>query len=322
MICTNDMTLTHAPDELILPEVSTTGSYGEYGRLVMVDVNDLQYSKYNPFNVSDDSEMERLKESILENGVVVPVIAFCNESNELELVAGNRRKHACELLGISSIPVVIKNITRDQANILIGLTNLLTREVISPSEKGKAYRLIRDARAHQGKKVVNEGDSDLTSESLSEMTGESYDTIFRFIRLTYLIKDLQDFVDDNKLSLKAAVELSYISSPKLQKIIADIITENKVKISVKQAKLLRNLDKNSELDESEIITVLDSSKAEDKKESKEKVNVKPEVFLSKDFCYKYFPDCNTSEELERAIEELIDLVNEYQSRLLKEVDHE
>lgn len=322
MISTNDMTITHTPDELILPEVSTTGSYGEYGRLVMVDVNDLQYSKYNPFNVSDDSEMERLKESILENGVVVPVIAFCNESNELELVAGNRRKHACELLGISSIPVVIKNITRDQANILIGLTNLLTREVISPSEKGKAYRLIRDARAHQGKKVVNEGDSDLTSESLSEMTGESYDTIFRFIRLTYLIKDLQDFVDDNKLSLKAAVELSYISSPKLQKIIADIITENKVKISVKQAKLLRNLEKNSELDESEIITVLDSSKAEDKKESKEKVNVKPEVFLSKDFCYKYFPDCNTSEELERAIEELIDLVNEYQSRLLKEVDHE
>ena len=170
----------------------------------------------HPFQVKDDDSMQELIHSIEVNGVLNPVIARKTEQGDYELISGHRRKHACEVLGIERIPIIVREISRDEAVIAMVDSNL-QRENILPSEKAFAYKMRLEAMNRQGKR------SDLTSgplgqklsrQELSDSVGESERQIHRYIRLTELIPELLDMVDEGEIAMRPAVELSYI--PKLK----------------------------------------------------------------------------------------------------------
>ena len=180
----------------------------------------------HPFSVKDDEDMQNLVKSISENGVLVPCIAREN-GERYELISGHRRKAACEALGIATLPIIIKDMTREEAIITMVDSNI-QREHILPSEKAFAYKMKLDAMSRQGKRT------DLTSDQLGrkletaeiigEQSGESKNQIRRYIRLTYLNKQLLDMVDEGRIAFTPAVELSYLNEIEQQDLV-DAISE-------------------------------------------------------------------------------------------------
>ena len=167
----------------------------------------------HPFSVKDDEDMQNLVKSISENGVLVPCIARQN-GERYELISGHRRKAACEILGIATLPIIIKDMTREEAIITMVDSNI-QREHILPSEKAFAYKMKLDAMKHQGWR------SDLTSpqvvaksrttEMVGADTGDSHEQVRRYIRLTNLIPEILQYVDEGRISFTPAVELSYLN---------------------------------------------------------------------------------------------------------------
>lgn len=179
----------------------------------------------HPFSVKDDEDMQNLVKSISENGVLVPCIARQN-GERYELISGHRRKAACELLGIATLPIIIKDMTREEAIITMVDSNI-QREHILPSEKAFAYKMKAEALAHRGFR------SDLTSvqvapklttEQIADDANTSKDTIKRYIRLNYLNKQLLDMVDEGRIAFTPAVELSYLNEIEQQDLV-DAISE-------------------------------------------------------------------------------------------------
>lgn len=173
----------------------------------------------HPFQVRDDEDMVNMVESIAKFGVLSPAVARVKEDGRYELVSGYRRKHAAELAGRETLPLIVRNMTRDEAVIAMVDANL-QREHILPSEKAFSYKMKHDAIKRQGKR------SDLTSSQfgtklqskrsldlVGEETGDSRNTVYRYIRLTELLPELLDLVDENKIGLSPALSLSYISKP-------------------------------------------------------------------------------------------------------------
>ena len=178
-----------------------------------IKISDLISAPNNPFKVTLDVEMERLIESIAETGIIAPIIVRPTKNGKYEIVSGHRRKYACEYLGIESIPTIVKELDRNEAVIFLVDSNL-QRENILPSEKAFAYKLKAEALSHQGYRA------DLTSaqlapklatEQIADDVGTSKDTIKRYIRLTNLIPELLQYVDDGKIAFTPAVELSYLN---------------------------------------------------------------------------------------------------------------
>ena len=167
----------------------------------------------HPFNVKMDSDMEALIESIKEFGILTPLIARKKENERYEIIAGHRRKFAAKKLGLSELPVVLRDMTRDEAVIAMVDSNL-HRERILPSERAYAYKMKMEARKRQGART------DLTStpvvaklrtdEAIGLENGDSKEQVRRYIRLTYLIKEILDMVDDGRIAFRPAVELSYL----------------------------------------------------------------------------------------------------------------
>ena len=170
----------------------------------------------HPFSVKDDEDMQNLVKSISENGVLVPCLARQN-GERYELISGHRRKAACELLGIATLPIIIKDMTREEAIITMVDSNI-QREHILPSEKAFAYKMKLDAIKHQGKtsgQVVQKW----SVEIVGEEAGESYKQVQRYIRLTYLNKQLLDMVDEGRIAFTPAVELSYLNEIEQQDLV-------------------------------------------------------------------------------------------------------
>ena len=186
------------------------------GTLDEMEIDQIVPFKGHTFKVVDDDKMQELVESIKDHGVNEPAVVFLNEDGNYEMVAGHRRKRACELAGIETIPVIVKNINRDEATILMGESNLQSRDEILPSERAFTYKVMYEALKRQGKRT------DLTSgppdqklnarKETADMVNTSEKTIDRYIRLTYLIPELLDLVDRGKMSIRPAVEVSYIDS--------------------------------------------------------------------------------------------------------------
>lgn len=220
----------------------------------------------HPFSVKDDEDMQNLVKSISENGVLVPCIAREN-GERYELISGHRRKAACELLGIATLPIIIKDMTREEAIITMVDSNI-QREHILPSEKAFAYKMKLDALKHQGKRT------DLTSaqlepklrsnEYLAENSPDSRPQIQRYIRLTYLNKQLLDMVDEGRIAFTPAVELSYLNEIEQQDLV-DAISECDATPNLSQACRFKKMSTEGQgLTPESITEILNEKKANQK----------------------------------------------------------
>ena len=258
----------------------------------------------HPFKVRDDEKMFETVDSIKEHGVLVPAIVRPKENGTYEMVAGHRRKRACQLAQLEEMPCIIRNLTDDEATIIMVDSNL-QREEILPSERAFAYKMKLEAIKRQGKR------NDLTStqvvqkwsvEVIAEEMGESREKIRRYVRLTYLIPDILQFVDNHylnekekmKMALAPAVEISYLSN-KEQEILLEAMETSIATPSTSQAQRLRAESEKGTLTEEKIYEILDE----------EKPNQRENVKFTYEKVKKYFPDGYTVQQMESVIEKLL-----------------
>ncbi len=206
----------------------------------------------NPYQVIDNEEMDELVQSIKERGILTPLIVMPkqNDAHVFELISGHRRLYAAQKAGLETVPAIVCNVSRDEAAIMVVDSNL-HREHILPSEKAKAYKLRLDAMKHQGKRTdltFSPLDNKLnSSKELSEMVGESQAQIFRYIRLNQLEPGLLSLVDEGKIALRPAVELSYLTEDEQNNLLETIESEDCTP-SLSQAQQMRKLSAQGQLD--------------------------------------------------------------------------
>lgn len=242
--------------------------------------------------------MRQTVESIREYGVLVPAIVRPREEGGYEIVAGHRRKHACELAGMESIPAIVREIDRDTAVICMCDSNL-QRENILPSERAAAYKMKLEAIKRQGER------RDLTSPQLvsklrsDEIIGiennESRETVRRYIRLTELQPELQQMVDDGRIAMTPAVEISYLK-PDEQRLLLDTIESEQATPSLSQAQRMKKLSQSGELTDDTMLDIL----------SEQKKPEKTEIVLTADVLQKYFPRSYTPQKMQDTILKLLD----------------
>ena len=191
--------------------------------VVQIPLSELHPFPDHPFQVREDASMQETAESVKEYGVLVPALARPREDGGYELIAGHRRKHACELAGLATMPVIVRDIDRDTATIIMVDSNL-QREKVLPSEKAFAYRMKLEAMRRQAgrpKGNLSPVETNLrTSALIAQGTGDSRAQVDRYIRLTYLLPEILAMVDDSKIAFRPAVELSYLAE-KEQRILYD-----------------------------------------------------------------------------------------------------
>ncbi len=250
----------------------------------------------HPFKVIDNEEMNNLIESVSQKGVILPTIVRQKDDGSYEMISGHRRKHAASKAGLKEIPCIIKNLTDDEATILMVDSNI-QREELLPSEKAFAYKMKLEAMKHQGKNITSDPvEQKLTSrEMVAEEVGESASNIRRFIRLTYLIPELLNLVDDKRIALRPAVELSYISVDN-QEFLYDIFKYDEATPTLSQAQLLRKLDEKGELTEDKLEDIM----------REEKPNQKEQFKTSYDNIRHYFPKNYSNEQINDKIMELLE----------------
>ena len=260
----------------------------------------------HPFQVRDDEDMERLIQSIDNNGVLNPVILRKN-GERYELIAGHRRKHACLRLGISGIPAIVRELSRDEAVVEMVDSNL-QREHILPSEKAFAYKMKMDAMKRQGERtdltsVPMAQKSKTTRELIAEESGESADQVRRYIRLTELIPELLTMVDEEKIAFRPAVELSYLTHDEQTDLLETIESEEATP-SLAQAIRMKNLSKVGKLDMDTIFAIM----TEQKPNQKEKIKIPMERLE------QFFPRGMPQKQIEDTIVKALTL---YQKHLKK-----
>lgn len=219
----------------------------------------------HPFSVRDDEDMQNLVKSISENGVLVPCLARQN-GERFELISGHRRKAACESLGIATLPIIIKDITREEAIVTMVDSNI-QREHILPSEKAFAYKMKLEAMSRQGKRTDLTSDQVgrklETAEIIGEQSGESKNQIRRYIRLTYLNKQLLDMVDEGRIAFTPAVELSYLNEIEQQDLV-EAISEYDATPNLSQACRFKKISAEQGLTPESITEILNEQKANQK----------------------------------------------------------
>ena len=257
----------------------------------MVPLKNLYTFENHPYRVLDDEKMMELVESIKENGVLEPAIVRLRALGGYEIISGHRRKRACELAGMDEMPVFVKNLSDDDAAIMMVDANN-QREELLYSEKAWAYRIKYEAMKHQGKSSLGN-----TSEQLGNETGKSIRQIQRYVRLTYLQEELLDLVDRKKITFKAAEKLSFLNE-KEQGMLMDAILEYKVFPNDVMADKIKTLSSVSALDEKQIANVLLQDIQKGKNFS-----------LSVKAIQKYFPEDYSAEDIEKVIIGLLEKWN-------------
>lgn len=261
-------------------------------------ITELFSFKNHPFKVSDDEKMLETVESVKQNGVLVPIIVReRKEGGGYEIVSGHRRKRACELADIHEIPAIIKDLTDDEAVIIMVDSNL-QRETVLPSEKAFAYKMKLEAMKRQAGRPKNNSTqvvSDLrTNEQLGKDVGESRENIRRYIRLTNLTPNFLEMVDSKKMAFNPAVEISYLSE-KMQAELYDVMDMEQATPSLSQAQRIKQFSNDGKLSRE----VLEAIMSEEKPQSVE-WNVKPDKIKD------YFPKNTKPQEMERVIFKLLD----------------
>ena len=256
-----------------LDDLFTSQAQRDYERAEKVEeINISKISDFpnHPFKVKDDDKMEEMVKSIKQYGVILPVIVRPKDDGTYEMISGHRRKRACELAGVKQIRSIVKNLSDDEATILMVDSNI-QREEILPSEKAFAYKMKLEAMRHQGKNIDIDGNvtsapmvQKLTSrEILGNEVGESRENIRRYIRLTHLIPELLEQVDLKRIAFRPAVELSYLSEEN-QYVVQNIFEFDEVTPSLSQAIRLKKLEQEGKLTEEKIEEILGQEKPNQK----------------------------------------------------------
>ena len=279
-------------------ETDESRAESQLERVQNIRISELVPFKDHPFKVVDDEAMLRTTESIAQYGVLTPLIARPMEDGEYEIISGHRRAHAAEMAGLTEVPVLVRDMDDDAATVLMVDSNL-QRESILPSERAFAYKMKLEAMKHQGER------SDLTSgqvgpklrsdEQLAQEAGESRKQIQRYIRLTNLIPELLDMVDQKQISFNPAVELSYLA-PEEQEIFMQAMDEVQAAPSLSQAQRLKKLAQEGDF-------TMDSAREimnEVKKGDLERVTFRNEQLR------KYFPRSYTAQQMQDTIIKLLD----------------
>ena len=270
-----------------------------------IPIEELFPFKEHPFKVLDDEAMQRTVESVAQYGVLAPLIARPRPEGGYEIISGHRRQYAAKLAGLDTLPVIVRQMSDDAAVILMVDSNL-QREHILPSERAFAYKMKLDAIKNQGAR------SDLTStqvaqklsvEKVGDDAGVSKDTIRRFIRLTNLIPELLDMVDEKRISFNPAVELSYLDESQ-QRDFLEAMEDTQNAPSLSQAQQLKKMAQQGEFSYEKAFDVM----GQEKKSEKDTVTIKNETLR------KYFPRSYTPKQMEEKIIQLLDAWQKKQQR--------
>lgn len=252
----------------------------------------------HPFQVKDDDEMEQLVWSILTQGMLTPIVARPLENGEYEVISGHRRLHACQKAGIDTVPALIYVLDRDEAAIALVDSNL-HREKILPSEKAFAYKLKMDAMSRQGRRTdltsTQVGRKLETAELIGEQSGESKNQVRRFIRLTELIPEILRMVDDGKIALTPAVELSYLTKQEQQDLLTTMESEDCTP-SLSQAIQMKKLSQLHALSMDRIFEIM----------TQPKTNQQEKISFRMDDIRKYFPKSYTPARIQERILKLVE----------------
>ncbi|MGI6269077.1 MAG: ParB/RepB/Spo0J family partition protein [Candidatus Howiella sp.] len=258
---------------------------------VMIPVNKLRPFEGHPYKVQDNEEMNSLIESIQEQGILSPlVVRPIENTDEYEVISGHRRLHAAEKAGIEKVPALIYALDRDAAAIAVVDSNL-HREHILPSEKAFAYKLKMDALNHQGVTCGQVGHK--SRDDISDT--ESGRQIQRYIRLTYLIPELLEYMDEGKMAFSVSVELSYLDTD-FQHSVLDAMAQEDCTPSYAQAVRMKNMYREETLTEDSIYSIM----------SEEKANQKEKVSFKADTLRRFFPKSYTTQDMEKAILQIIE----------------
>jgi len=264
-----------------------------------IPLSELHTFKDHPFKVIDNEAMFDTAESVKQYGVLVPAIARPRDEGGYELVAGHRRKRACELAELTTMPVIVRNLDDDAATIIMVDSNI-QRESLLPSERAFAYKLKLNAMKRQAGRPSKENVSQVgtqkrSDQMLADQTGESRNQIQRYIRLTELIPALLDMVDEKKIAFNPAVELSYLK-PDEQNLLLDAMDSEQATPSLSQAQRLKKYSQEGKLS----LDVMTAIMSEEKKGELDKVT------LTGDKLRKYFPKSYTPQKMEETILKLLE----------------
>ena len=266
-----------------------------------IPIGELFPFKNHPFKVLDDESMQRTVESVEQYGVLSPLIARPRPEGGYEIISGHRRQHAAQLAGLDTLPVIVRNMD-DDAAVLLMVDSNLQRETILPSERAFAYKMKLEAMKHQAGRPTQDNYSQvgnnfgtLSSEEMAEELGTSKNQIFRYIRLTNLVPELLDMVDEKKISFNPAVELSYLDTNQ-QRDFLEAMQDTQNAPSLSQAQRLKKLAQEGHFSYDVAFAVM----GEEKKDELDTVTIKNDTLK------KYFPRSYTPKQMEDTIIKLLE----------------
>lgn len=276
-------------------------------KVIEIKLNKIVDFPNHPFQVREDEEMLELIDSVGRNGVLMPAIVRPTEDGKYQMIAGHRRKYASEKNDKATMPALVRNLTDDEATIIMVDTNLRQRQNILPSEKAFSYKMMLDALTHQGKR------NDLTSvplgpklranEKLAQKVKESQTQIKRYIRLTYLSKELLEYVDNNKIALRPAVEISYLTQEEQQSLLY-YIQLNDCTPSHDQTIRMRKMHDDDTLTDDTIRNIMEE----------EKPNQVEKFRITKNRIEKFFKPSTSAKEMENEIIKALEYYQRYKNR--------
>ena len=300
--------MTEKRNEMHLPsidELFTTQEQRDEKQLdkvINIPIKEILDFPEHPFKVKNDEQMQRLADSIKEKGILLPTIVRQKEDGSFEMISGHRRKRAAQIVGLKEIPCIVKNLTDDEATILMVDSNIQREEVL-PSERAFAYKMKLEALKHQGKRTDLE--ENLTSdqvepkldgyEKITNDNGDSKSQIKRYIRLTYLIPELLDYVDNKRIAFNPAVELSYLNDEN-QYVVLNKLEYDDVSPSLSQAITLKKMQQEGTITEEKIENLLD----------KEKPNQKENTGVKYNSIRHYFPKGYDNSKIELELKKILE----------------
>lgn len=271
-------------------------------KILNIPIRDISDFPDHPFKVKNDEEMQKLADSIKEKGILLPTIVRQKEDGSFEMISGHRRKRAAQIVGLKEIPCIVKNLTDDEATILMVDSNIQREEVL-PSERAFAYKMKLEALKHQGKRTDLEENLTLDQvepkldgyEKITNDNGDSKSQIKRYIRLTYLIPELLDYVDNKRIAFNPAVELSYLTD-EFQYVVLNKLEYDDVSPSLSQAITLKKMQQEGTITEEKIENLLD----------KEKPNQKENTGLKYNSIRHYFPKGYDNNKIELELKKILE----------------